>query len=136
MVSAMVRSTTTVAVLAALALAPAHASASGGVAVSGSATVTTTPAAKPSGSGTTHSGGVSYGTPLAPPPPVAKQFSVSPHQLRADQTPQIVVRIDEARVHKVSLKISFFALRGNGQTLVISGGRHRTGHRIVLAWPK
>src|SRR5262249_4086250 len=27
-------------------------------------------------------------------------------------------------------------LRGNGQTLVISGGRHRTGHRIVLAWPK
>jgi biotin carboxyl carrier protein len=111
----MVRSASIFAVLAAVAMLPSHASAS---------------------SGGAKSGGVAYGVTLPPPPPVAKQFSVSPHQMRADRTPQIVVRVDEPRVHKVSLKISFYALRGNGKTLRISGGRHMTGRRIALAWPK
>jgi murein DD-endopeptidase MepM/ murein hydrolase activator NlpD len=130
MVSAMVRTASTVAVLAALAVVPAHASASGG-----GVSVGTTHASKPASGGST-SGGAAYGVPLLPPPPVAKQFSVNPRQLRADHTPTIVVRIDEPRVHKVSLKISFYALRGNGKTLQISGGRHKTGRRITLPWPK
>lgn len=130
----MVRSASTAAVLAALALLPAHASASGGVSASDAASATTH-AAKPGSSGT-KSGGVAFGVTLPPPPPVARLFSVSPRQVRADRAPQIVVRVDEPRVHKVTLKISFYALRGNGRTLQISAGRHKTGHRIVLAWPK
>ncbi len=127
----MVRPATTFAVLALLALVPSHASASGGISA---AAAGQTHAARPASPA--DSGGASYGTAPLPPAPVAKLFSVSPHQLRADRTPRIIVRIDEPRVHKVSLKISFYALHGSGRTLLISGGRHMTGRRIVLAWPE
>ena len=50
--------------------------------------------------------------------------------------PHIAVRIDELHVHKVSVRVTFFALRGNGTTIDVDGGRVATGKRVHLKWPK
>jgi biotin carboxyl carrier protein len=120
--------------LVALVLAPHASASSGGVSASGP-TRPAAPAPSPA-TQSKHSGGVPFGARVRAPPPTATQFSVTPTTLRAGSPPRIVVRIDEPRVHKVSVRITFSPLHGNGSPLSVDGGRLRTAHRIVVAWPK
>src|SRR5262249_54986466 len=63
-------------------------------------------------------------------------FSVTPAKVHAGSAPSIALRIEELHVHKVSVRVTFFALRGNGTTVDIDGGRIATGQRVHLKWPQ
>jgi biotin carboxyl carrier protein len=120
-----------------LVLAPPAFAGNGGVSPTTSTTSTTAhaPAAPTTTSTPNASGAVQFGQHVPPPPPVSTLFSVSPSTLRAGHVPKIVLRIDELRVHKVSVRITFQALRGDGTTLNVDGGRQATNRRVVVSWP-
>lgn len=116
--------------LLSLVLAPAALAGNGGVSPS-----TASPAVHTQPSTPELAGGVQFGQHIPTPPPVSTLFSVTPRTVRAGHAPRIDVRIDEPHVHRVSLRVTFLALRGNGTTLDVDGGRQPTGRRVVVAWP-
>ena len=137
MVFRMLRSASGIAFFALLACLPSPASASGGARTGGVSASAPVSAQVQGPVATTHSsGGIPFSHHVATPPPVAAFFSVTPAKVHAGSALHIAVRIDELHVHKVSARVTFFALRGNGTTIDIDGGRIATGKRVHLKWPK
>jgi murein DD-endopeptidase MepM/ murein hydrolase activator NlpD len=49
--------------------------------------------------------------------------------------PRIVLRVDQTGANKVSARLVFWPLAGNGQILRVDLGRVRTGREITATWP-
>jgi murein DD-endopeptidase MepM/ murein hydrolase activator NlpD len=137
MVFGMLRSASGIAFVGLLAFLPSHASASGSARTGGiSASMPVAAQVQPPVATNHSSGGIPFSHHVATPPPVAAFFSVAPAKVRAGSALRIAVRIDELHVHQVSVRVTFFALRGNGATIDVDSGRIATGRRVHLTWPK
>ena len=81
------------------------------------------------------SGAIAYGTP-APPPPVARVFSVRPRTLVAGRAPSIRVRIDQRENDWVTARVVVWNVRARRAAVKIGLGRVRTGRVTRVAWPR
>jgi biotin carboxyl carrier protein len=84
------------------------------------------------------SGGAEFGQPNGKPSaahPVATTFRIGRHTLTEGTAPRLAVRIDQRGVAKVTARVVFRPLRGNGTPVVVALGRVRTGRLLHPAWP-
>lgn len=81
------------------------------------------------------SGAIAYGTP-APPPPVARVFSVRPQTLLAGRAPSIRVRIDQRENDWVTARVVVWNVRARRAAVSIDLGRVRVGRTVRVGWPR
>jgi hypothetical protein len=125
---------TATALLAALALSPAYAGAD----ASGGALAPTTPAAGGGGSPSASlAGGSEYGVvtaSIAQPRPRVSELGV-PTTATAGRPPRVTLRVDEAGVGTLNVRVGVFDLSTRKPVIVVSMGWVHTGRTLVVAWP-
>jgi murein DD-endopeptidase MepM/ murein hydrolase activator NlpD len=114
-------------ILLALALGVALTAPAASAGVGGTSTPTEPPA-----------GGAEFGLPNGKPSaahPIATTFRIGRHTLTEGTAPRLAVRIDQRGVKKVTARVVFRPVHGNGTVAVVKLGRVSTGRLLHPAWP-
>jgi biotin carboxyl carrier protein len=83
-------------------------------------------------------GGAEFGQPNGRPSaahPVATTFRIGRHTITEGAAPRLAVRVDQRGVTRVTARVAFRPVHGNGTVVVVALGRIRTGVLLHPAWP-